>query len=187
MTSFYEADELLEIGFQHIGKGVQISRKASIYGANVISVGDYVRIDDFCILSGQIELGRNIHIAPYCALFGGSYGIEMEDFSGLSSRVAIYAASDDYSGMYLTNPTIPERYRNVIGGKVVLGRHVIIGTGTSVMPDLHIGEGTAVGSMSLVNKSLAPWGIYAGIPCKRIKERKRDLLNYESQYLEAAK
>ena len=31
--------------------------------------------------------------------------------------------------------------------------------------------------MSLVNKSLDEWGVYAGIPVKKIKERRRGLLN----------
>ena len=57
MTSFYTEEELKGLGFRHIGNGVCISRKASIYGAQNISLGDHVRIDDFCILSGRIEIG----------------------------------------------------------------------------------------------------------------------------------
>ena len=72
-------------------------------------------------------------------------------------------------------------YRNVTGGRVTLEKHVIIGTGASIMPDLTIGEGSAAGSMSLVNRSLDSWGIYAGIPCRRIRERSRDLLAAEQE------
>ena len=184
MTSFYTNEELNKIGFKQIGTNVMISRKASIYGASNISIGSNVRVDDFCILSGKITLDNNIHIAAYSALFGGEYGIHMESFSGLSSRCTIYAASDDYSGAYFTNPTIPDEFRNVIGGRVILSKHVILGTGVCVMPNVCIGEGTSVGSMSLVNKNLNAWGIYAGIPCKKIKDRKRDLLELEKKYLE---
>lgn len=184
MTNYYSEDELKQFGFKELGDNVNISRKASIYGAENMVIGCNVRIDDFCFLIGKIQLGSNIHIAQYSALFGGEYGIEMHDFSGLSSRCVIYAASDDYSGEYLTNPTIPAEYCNVTGGRVVLGKHVIIGTGTSIMPNVLIGEGTAVGSMSLVRNSLESWGIYAGVPCKRIKERKKDLLELEKKYLE---
>ncbi len=49
------------------------------------------------------------------------------------------------------------------------------------MPALTIGEGTAVGSMSLVTKDLEEWGIYAGIPCRRIKERRKDLIALEKK------
>jgi len=37
--------------------------------------------------------------------------------------------------------------------------------------------------MTLIQKDLLPWGIYVGIPCKRIKERKKGLLSLEKQFL----
>ncbi len=179
MNSFYTNEELAQLGFQSIGENVLISRKASIYGAQNMSIGSNVRIDDFCILSGKIVLGNYIHIAAYVALFGGSEGIFMEDFSGISSRCAVYAVSDDYSGNFMTNPTVPDACRNVCGGPVVLGKHALVGSGCTILPNVTIGEGTAVGSMSLINKSLEPWGLYTGIPCKRMKERSRELLKFE--------
>ena len=91
-----------------MGGGTFISRKASIYGAENMIIGSHVRIDDFCILSGQIELGDYIHIAAYSALYGGEKGIFIGDFANLSSRVSVYSVSDDYSGETMTNPMIPE-------------------------------------------------------------------------------
>lgn len=182
-TSFYTNSELAELGFKSYGKNVKISRKASIYGADKISIGDNVRIDDYCILSGNITLGNYIHIAVFCVLFGGQEEIEMKDFTCLSSRCAIYSKSDDYSGENLTNPTVPEEYLNITSEKVVLNKHVLVGSGTTILPGVEIGEGSSVGSMSLVNKSLEPWGIYAGIPCKFIKERSKKLLELENKLL----
>ncbi len=182
-TSFYSEEELKEIGLKSYGKNVLISRNATIYGADKISIGDNVRIDDFCILSGNISLGSYIHIAAYCGLFGGDAGIIMEDFTTLSSRCAVYGVSDDYSGAALTNPMLPDKFRNVTEGTVTIKKHSIIGTGSSILPDVTIGEGCSVGSMSLVNKSIDAWGIYVGIPCKRMKERKKDLLELEKKFL----
>ena len=185
MTSFYSRKELERIGFKSIGVSeVLVSRKASIYGAENISLGSHVRIDDFCILSGEIKLGNFIHISAYSALFGGRCGIEMEDFTTVSSRCAIYAISDDYSGDALANPTVDDEFRNVIFGKVTLRKHAIIGSGCTILPNVDIGEGCSVGSMSLVTKSLAPWGIYVGIPCKKLKDRNRKLLELEKQFRE---
>ena len=70
-----------------------------------------MRIDDFAIISGKVTLGNYIHIAQFCGLYGGSAGIEMEDYTGLSSKCSLYATSDDYSGMSMTNPMIPEKYK----------------------------------------------------------------------------
>ena len=181
-TSFYSEEELQELGLRRVGKNVFISKKTSIYGAEYISIGNNVRIDDYCILSGNITLGNYIHVAAFSALFGGKAGIVMKDYSGLSSRCVLYAESDDYSGNYLTNPTVNEEYVHRIAGRVVLNKHVIVGTGTSIMPAVEIGEGSAVGSMSLVNESLKAWGIYVGIPCKRIKDRSKRLLDLEQKF-----
>lgn len=181
LTSFYSDREMAEIGFKSFGKNVQISRKASIYGAEKITIGNNVRVDDFCVLSGNITLGDHVHIAVYSALFGGKAGIEIQDFVGISSRGIIYAESDSYSGEALTNPTIPAEYRMCVEGRVVLRKHVIVGSGTTILPGVEIGVGSAIGSMSLVNKSLGEWGIYVGIPCQYKKQRSKKLLEMEKE------
>lgn len=186
-TSFYSEEELREIGFASVGNNVSVSRKASIYTPEKMNIGNNVRIDDFAVLSGKITIGDHVHIAVYVALFGGSNGIVLEDFTGISSNCVVYSETDDYSGEYMTNPTIPEPYRNVRGGQVTLKKHVLIGTGSSILPGVTIGEGTAIGSMSLVNKSLDPWGIYVGSPCKKIKDRSRRLLEVEDAMIKGTK
>lgn len=183
MANFYSKEELQQMGFKFIGGGVNvlISRKASIYGIENISIGNDVRIDDFCILSGNITIGNYVHIAASVLLFGGNSGIVIEDFAGISSRSAIYADSDDYTGLALTNPTVPDQFRKVDGGRVTLGKHVLIGSGCTILPGVTIKEGTSVGSMSLINKDLESWGIYLGIPCKRVRERSKNILKLEQQ------
>ena len=181
-TSFYTETELQDLGFRSIGEDVLISRKTSLYSPETISIGNHVRIDDFCILSGNIEIHDYVHIAAYAALYGGSAGILLDDFSGLSARTVIYAASDDYSGLSLTNPTVPNSYRNVSENQVHLEKHASVGSGCTILPGVTIKQGSAVGSMSLVTKSLEEFGIYAGIPVKKIKDRERKLLELEVQF-----
>lgn len=175
MNSFYSAQELNLIGFKSIGNNVLLSRKASIYSAQTISIGNNVRIDDFCLLSGKIDIGSNVHISAYVALYG-SLGIVIDDFSGISARTTIYSAVDDFSGKHLIGPMCPTETTHVIGGEVVLQKYVQIGASCVVMPNLLVEEGAIVGAMSFVNKSLQPWNIYAGIPVKKIKDRSKDLL-----------
>lgn len=184
MNSFFDKKEIDALGFKSVGDNVMLSRKASIYGASNIEIGNNVRIDDFCILSGKITLKSNIHIAAYSALYGSDVGIYIENFANISSRVCIYAISDDYTGETMTNPTIPDKYKNLEKAPVTIGNHVIVGTGSTILPGVDLKIGTAVGAMSLVKKSTEPWKIYAGIPAKPIKERTRNLLELERCYLE---
>ncbi len=180
---FITKEELNKIGFKSLGENILISDKCSIYSPEKISIGSNVRIDDFSILSGDLKIGSYIHIAAGCYLYGGESGIEMMDFSGLSSRVSIYAASDDYTGKSLTNPTVPEKYKRILKGKVTIEKHVIIGSSTVILPRLTIREGASVGAQSLVIKNCEEWMVYFGSPAIKLKERKKDLLKLEKEFL----
>lgn len=182
MTSFYSESELKQIGFKYVGMDVHISKYAHFYDEHSISIGNHVRIDDFCILSGKIELRNNIHIAAYSALYGGEEGIYIDDFANISSRVTIYSVSDDYSGMTMSNPTIPNKYKAVESAPVHIGRHTIIGATSVVMPGVNIEEGSSFGAFSFINRDSESWSVNIGIPFKKIKDRKRDLLELEKKY-----
>ena len=187
MASFYSQEELLEIGFKKVGENVKISRYANIYSPNNMEIGDNVRIDDFCILSGNIEIGNYVHISAYASLFAGESRIKVEDFVAISSRCAVYAVSDDYSGEYMTNPMVSEEYTNVTKEEVIISKHVIIGSGSTVLPGVVIETGAAIGAMSLVNKKIDEWSINVGIPSKKIKERSKNLLALEKEFIEKFK
>lgn len=174
--------DLKDFGFKSLGQGVRISSDARVYGAENISIGDNVRIDDFVILSasnGFISIGNNIFIARGCHL-SGALGITLQDFSSMAAHTVIYSASDDYTGMFMTAQAIPQEYTTRVGGHVHIGRHVIIGSTCSIIGEVSIGEGCSIGAMSLIHKSLEPWGIYAGIPARRLRERSKELLKLEA-------
>lgn len=181
--SYLTEPELASIGFKHLGKNVKISNKASIYNPELIEIGDFSRVDDFCVLSGNIKIGRNVHIAPMSLLAGGEKGITLSDFSGLAYHAQIFTQSDDYSGLTLTNPTVPKKYKRERKLAVYIGRHVIIGAGSIIFPGVHLADGCSVGAMSLVNKSTEPWGVYVGNPATRVSERRKKLLELEQAYL----
>lgn len=180
-TSFLSPDEVAGLGFAAVGREVQISRFCRIYGAARMRLGDRVRIDDFAILTGDISIGSHVHVAAHAALHGGA-GITLDDFSGISARVTIYSVTDDFSGASLTSPQVPDDYRAVEAAPVRLGRHVIIGAGSVILPGCQAGDGAAVGAMSLVKGDLAAWSIYHGIPARRQGERRRDLLALAERY-----
>ncbi len=175
------SEAIERIGFAAVGQNVQISKHASFHNCEKISIGDNVRIDDFCVLAagvGGIFLGNFVHIAVGSTLIGAGK-ITMSNFSGLSSRVSIYSSSDDYSGASMTNPTVPKELTGVMHADVFFGRHVIVGSGSVILPGVTLEDGVAVGALSLVRSDCIAFGIYSGIPARRISERKRDLLKLE--------
>lgn len=183
--SFYAQEELDSLGFKELGQDVQLSNKASFYGCERISIGSNTRIDDFVVISagkGGVEIGKHVHIAVFSSLIGAGK-ITLSNFCNISSRVSIYSSNDDYSGAYMTNPTVPNTYTNVNHADVLLKEHVIVGCGSVVLPGVTLNEGVAIGALSLVNTSCKEYGVYSGTPIKKIKDRKRDLTKLTARYL----
>lgn len=173
--SFLSINELTDIGFKSFGENVFISRYARFYSPHKMSLGSNVRIDDFCILSGEISIHSYVHISAHCSLFG-SRGISIGNYSGLSPYCVIFSETDDFSGEFMINPLVPDHLRKVKGSRINIEEHCQIGASTTVLPVKIISQGAVVGAQSLVNIDLDPWTIYAGVPVRKIKERKRDLL-----------
>lgn len=172
--------QLKAMKFATVGTNVLLSEKASIYNPQNIHLGSNVRIDDFCIISAGdkgIEIGSHVHIACYVSLIGSEL-IKIKDFVGISSKTAVYSSSDDYSGDFLTGPTIPSAFKNLNNRPVIFESHSLIGAGCIILPGVTIGEGTAIGALSMVTKNLAPWGTYVGSPIKFIKPRSKKMLDF---------
>ena len=171
--AFLSREVILQMGFKSLGENVLISDKASFYNVGNICIGNHVRIDDFCVLSageGGIEIGSYIHIAVYTSLIGKEK-ITLCDYVNLSSRVSIYSSNDDYSGEYMTNPMVPEQLTKARHEAVMLKEHVIVGSGTVILPSSILNRCSAIGALSLVNSEIPEFQIFAGVPAKFIKER----------------
>lgn len=170
------SEQLTKIGLGSIGNDCLVDSTTQIFGANQIFIGNRVRIDAFTILSsseGRIDIEDNVHIASHCRIFGGG-GVLLEFGSGLSSGSAIYSASDDFVGEYLSNPTFPKEYRLVKKASVILGELSVVGTNSVLLPGVSVGRAAAVGAGSVVTKSTPDLSISAGSPARVVGERRND-------------
>jgi galactoside O-acetyltransferase len=85
--------------------------------------------------------------------------------------------------MYMTNPMVDERYKNVMNMPVHIGKHVIIGATSVVLPGVELMEGSAFGSFSFINHNSESWSMNVGIPFKRIGDRQREVLRFEKEMM----
>lgn len=85
---FLSNEALEKVGFKKLGENVKISDKASIYNPETIEIGNNSRIDDFCLLSGKIIIGKNVHVAAYCNIAGGLDGVVLEVLCWSSIRMS---------------------------------------------------------------------------------------------------
>lgn len=173
MTRALSLAELEAVGFAGLGTNVEVDRSVAVFGAEHIQIGSDVRIDCFCVITAGPEpviIGDNVHISAATHIFGGA-GVEIGDFCALSSRVSIFSVNDDYTGGYLVNPTVPEEFRNVTSRKVRLLRHSVIGSGSVVLPGVTVGIGSAVGALTLVNRSVPDYEVVGGVPFRSLGRR----------------
>jgi acetyltransferase-like isoleucine patch superfamily enzyme len=146
---FYTKEELLTAGFKCVGESVRISRKVSLYSISG-SIGDHVRIDDFCVLKGKIVLGNYIHIGSFCLLTGVCGEVQLQDCSVLSSGVHVYTGSDDYRADVLSSGAVPQEFVKTIKGNVYLGKGSIVGAQSLLLPNTYIEDGASIGAHCVI-------------------------------------
>jgi galactoside O-acetyltransferase len=189
MSRFLSRPELESMGFHSLGNHVQIDRQAVFINPATMSVGDHCRIDAFSLISAGpegIHIGRYVHLGASCQIFGGGGVVVLEDFSCLSGRATVYTCS--VSGRSLVknlmlNPTVPEAFRNMSQGTVILKKHSGVGCGSVVLPGVEMGFGSIAGALTLVRKSVPEGVVICGNPPQILLHRNRaDLERLEEEF-----
>ncbi|MDD5503058.1 MAG: acyltransferase [Candidatus Thermoplasmatota archaeon] len=159
------------------GDDVKIFPLAKIVKAEQVEIGDHSMIDDFTFINGGrgIKIGRYAHIASFVSIIGGGE-LVLGDYCVIACGARILTGTDSYRGGRRMSTALPKEQRNVIVGKVIVGKDAFIGTNVVVHPNVTIGEGAIIGSNSLVLKDVKPWTINVGSPCKKIGERPRPVV-----------
>lgn len=186
MSAWYSKEELKCLGA--CGENVKIAKSVCLINPQNIYIASNIRIDSLCLISAEhkVLIGNHVHIGFAAFLSGGGAEIIIEDFCGISARVNVFTATDDYTKGYLTNPTIPDKYKKVKNGAVVLEKHAIIGCGSVIMPGCTIKTGASVGALCFVNKQIIPeYTVVSGNPLRIICKRDKDkLLEMERKFLQ---
>lgn len=153
--------------------GVTVYESAKIIGAEHITFGSPVLIDDFTLIVARepISLGNYVHIACFSAITGGGR-VEIGDYCAVSQGAKLLTGTDDFTDGGFGNSTVPAEYRNARRAPIALGRFCIVGANAVVLPGVTIGEGAVIGANSVVTRDLEPWGVYIGN--RRHRERNRD-------------
>lgn len=170
----YSVVELAEMGVRahHTAK---VTRGVLFFGVGRIVIGEFSRVDAGCILTGDIELGKRVHLAPYCVLYGKA-GIRIGDYSGFGAFTAMHSESDDYSGRSMFGPCVPPEYQPYKQRAAIsIGRNVLGGTRVTMLPGVALHDGAAIGAHSLVKHDCQADTIYAGAPAKAIGRRAADI------------
>ncbi len=182
MIGYYTNDELAKINFANLGSNVKISKTTQLYNTERISIGNNVRIDNFCTIvpsgNARIFIGNYVQICAY-NFMNGQADIIIEDYCSIGNFCQIFSSMDDFSGKFLTGAVVPRELIGTFSAKVICRKHTLIAPSCIILPGVTLGEGTAIGAHSFVKESTKEFSIYAGVPAKFIKPRSKKLLELE--------
>ncbi|MFD2873854.1 acetyltransferase [Mucilaginibacter ximonensis] len=140
--------------FEALVKGIEKQDKHSlVFGSNV-TINDSVHIGAM----NSVIIGNDVLIASKVFISDHSHG--------------------DYKEIG-TDPSIPPAQRKEVAAAVVIEDNVWIGEFVSILPGVTIGQGSIIGTMSVVNKSIPPFCIAVGAPARVIKKYNFDNKQWE--------
>jgi dTDP-4-amino-4,6-dideoxy-D-glucose acyltransferase len=174
MSGFLSREELLDLGFKRVGKGCQVSSKCSFYGIRGM-MGDCVRIDDFCLIKGDVSFLSHNHIAAYVMVTGTNAPVILQEFAFLSVRCSVYSGSDNYGADALPAAVSPPEYTDMRTGPVTLGVNAWVGAHTVILPGVTIGDGASVGAGCIISADVAAGAIVRNKTPRWTSGRKRDV------------
>jgi len=101
----------------------------------------------------NLKLGKNFDIGSFTYI-NCNFGVEIHDNVQIGSHCSIYS-----------NSTIDNKK-----GPVILKRNCRIGTHSTIMPNVAVGENSVIAAYSFVIKNVPKNQIWGGIPAKLIKK-----------------
>jgi putative colanic acid biosynthesis acetyltransferase WcaF len=126
------------------------------------------------------KIGPGCRIAPSCFVWA-PWNLEMGTLSALGDDVDCYTMDRITIGSKVavsqraflctgTHDTTSLK-RPLVTSPIVIGDHVWIAAESLVLPGVEIGEGAVIGARSVVTKTMPPWSICAGHPCRIVRPR----------------
>jgi putative colanic acid biosynthesis acetyltransferase WcaF len=127
------------------------------------------------------KLGRSCHVYPGARIWA-PWHLVVGDHAAIADGAQIYnpatvtlgahsiisqdaylcGASHDYN-----DPAFP-----MVWAPIRVGRYAWVGARAAVLMGVTLGEGAVLGLGAIATGDLAPWGIYVGVPARRVGDRR---------------
>jgi acetyltransferase-like isoleucine patch superfamily enzyme len=181
METYFTKKELIKIGFVKVGKNSQISKKVSFINIINATLGSNVRIDDYCVIKGRVQIGSFVHISNFCLISGSEKNVVViKDRAGLSNNVSLLTSSDHYvkspinNASDLPNKILKIRDLNLTMGNILLKEGCLIGAYSLILPNTVVGISTSIGAYSILFKKIDDFIYYSNRNILKVTKRKKD-------------
>lgn len=149
-----------------VGAGVRTLEQPRIENLGFMSIGAHVLLRSVNV---PVELatapGARLEIGDDCSInYGVSIGCTQSVRIGARCRLGPYVMIVDSAFHELL-----DRSKRPPSEPIVIEDDVWIGAKASIMPGVHIGRGSVVGTAAVVTKDIPPFSVVAGVPAKVVK------------------
>ena len=145
----------------NLGQDVFLAKFINLYGC---SIGDRSRIGTF------VEIQKGAHIGSDCKIQSHSFiceGVKIKDRVFIGHGVIFI--NDKFPKTTNPDGTI-QRDGDWVCTKTIIEDEVSIGSGSTILCGITIGQGAVVGAGSVVTKNIPDNQVWAGNPAKLIKK-----------------
>ena len=126
--------------------------KSKTWRKPIIKHGKFTKYNYIVQYPEGLKLGKNFDIGTFTYI-NARYGITISDLVQIGSHCSIYSHS-----------TIDDKK-----GKIVLEKNCRIGTHSTVMPNVTVGENSIVSAYSFVTSNIPDNELWGGVPAVKIK------------------
>jgi acetyltransferase-like isoleucine patch superfamily enzyme len=143
-----------------LGSGVRIFAFVNLYGC---SIGDNSRIGTFVEIQKNAEIGKNVKISSHTFI---CEGVQIEDEVFIGHNVSFI--NDKYPRATNLDGTLQTEFDwNVV--QTVVKRGASIGTSSTILCGVTVGEFAVVGAGSVVTRDVPPYTVVAGNPARILR------------------
>lgn len=158
---------------KYCGENVVLYPLCKMIRAEHAMIDNCTRIlDNVFIDAGKsLKIGKHSMITWQVVIEGGAKTyIGDRVFIGPGTKVltSTYKIQEMYTAEF-----VPEPCHEIEYGDITIKDDAYIGANCTIMPGVTIGEGAVAGANCLINKDLEPWGIYVGVPCRKMGDRRK--------------
>ena len=108
-------------------------------------------------------MGTNSHMGAFCYVNVCYGNLKIGDDVAIGPHTSIIVYSNHYEpGKKVTETRITK--------DITIGNNVFIGANCTILPGTEIGDDVVIGAGSVVKGKLEESAVYAGAPCKKIKD-----------------
>lgn len=147
-----------------IGERALIRSHSVIYGGS--SIGDCLQTGHHVTIREGAQVGTHFRLGTLSDIQGDC---EIGDYVNMHSNVHIGKGSKIGSYIWifpycvLTNDPIPPSYMTK---GATIENYAVIATGSTLLPDIKVGENSLIGAASTVTRSVEPYTVVVGSPAK---------------------